>query len=111
MSNRELKLLLAFLSFAVCCMFYVVYNNEPIFNDNNNYNKVSSLLKENDSLKKEIALERFKISQYEIIVDSLQNLKPQIIYKYVQKNKSIDNANITDIVNDFKGVFTKANVK
>lgn len=78
---------------------------------NNNSKVISILSKENDSLKKQVALEMFIISQYQCKIDSLESLKPQIIIKYVQKNKSIDNANVNDLVNEYKGIFTKSNIK
>lgn len=103
--------MITFFSFAVCIMFFVVYKNEPFFNTINNSDKVYLLKKENDSLKKQVALEMFIISQYQIKVDSLESLKPKIIIKYVQKNKSIDNASVNELINEYKGIFTKSNIK
>ena len=111
MSSREFKLLVAFLSFSFCAFFFVMYKNEPFFNMNNSSKVISILSKENDSLKKQVALEMFIISNYQCKIDSLESLKPQIIIKYVQKNKSIDNANVNDLVNEYKGIFTKGNIK
>jgi len=110
MSSREFKLLIAFLSFTFCAMFFIMYKNEPFFNMNNS-KAIYLMSKENDSLKNEISLERIKISEYQCKIDSLEDLKPQVIIKYVQKNKSIDNANVNDLVNEYKGIFTKSNIK
>lgn len=111
MNSREFKLMIALFSFAVCIMFFVVYKNEPFFNTINYSKSVFILEKENDSLKKEIAFDRFVISQYQYRIDSLEKLKPEIIIKYVQKNKSIDNGTVNELINEYKGIFTKSNIK
>lgn len=88
-----------------------MYKNEPFFNTINDSDKTSILIKENDSLKKEIAFDKFVISQYQCRIDSLEKLKPEIIIKYVQKNKSIDNGTVNELINEYKGIFTKSNIK
>ncbi len=110
MSNRELKLLIAFLSFAFCGVFFIMYKNEPFFNMRNS-KAIQIMKRENDSLKREILLESIKISEYENKIDSLESLKPQIIIKYVEKKKSIDNATTNNLVDEYKSIFTKSNIK
>jgi hypothetical protein len=111
MENKEFKMLIFSLILFVFTISYVIRQYEPVFDRNNSYNDIYKLEKQNDSLKKEISLELIKISEYQCKVDSLESLKPQVIIKYVQKNKSIDNANVNDLVNEYKGIFTKSNIK
>ena len=48
---------------------------------------------------------------YENKIDSLQELKPKIVIKYVNKSNKIDESSVITIVNEFEGIFSKNSIK
>lgn len=111
METNETKTTIGFLLLLITITFILYLFKDTQRQSFNAKERLIYLEQVNDSLNKEISLERIKIIELKLKIDTLQRLKPQIIYKYVEKNKSIDNANVNDLVVDFKGVFAKSNVK
>lgn len=72
--------------------------------------KVKELHLVNTLLLKDISTEQKKTAKFAKLNDSLSNLKPQILIKYVQINKAIDNSSANGIINEFDNVFSEANI-
>ncbi|MFW9952379.1 MAG: hypothetical protein ACFFKA_19850 [Candidatus Thorarchaeota archaeon] len=67
--------------------------------------QMDSLANENTRLLKENIDKDNKILIFSKTLDSLQNLEPKVIIKYVKKYKEIDSASAGELVNDFNNLF------
>ena len=72
---------------------------------------IKVLQQQNDSLKKVIVKNAIEVKGYNHKIDSLQNLKPIIITRYVTKSNEIDAGSVGYVVNEYKGIFTKNGIK
>ena len=93
-------------------IFSSFWNEKPSTLDDAIYKQqISDLNKKNDSLKLSMEKKIDEIKTMQFKIDSLENLKPQIQIRYVEKIKEIENANAIDVYNDFKRIFANNNIK
>jgi len=93
-------------------IFFPFWNEKPSTLDDTIYKEqISELNKKNDSLKLSIQNKIDEIKTMELKIDSLENLKPKIQIRYVEKIKEIESANAIDVYNDFKRIFANNNIK
>jgi hypothetical protein len=112
MNLDKRNLLIVILSVALLIVGYIAYN--PKRSSNNDAimkTEIQRLVALNQQTIELIAERDIKIIKFATQIDSLEHLKPQIHIKYVTKYKEINDANANSVANEFKRVFTNANIK
>lgn len=69
--------------------------------------KLEELKSERDSLYKELIKSDSIRIVFKSRIDSLSNIKDSIRYVYIKKYKDIDNASVSDIVDEFKVILSE----
>ena len=77
-----------------------------VVNDN-----IKLLQQQNDSLKNVIVNNAITVKGYNHKIDSLENLKPIIITRYVTKSNEINAGSVGYVVNEYSRIFTKNSIK
>ena len=72
---------------------------------------IKLLQQQNDSLSKVIVNNTFTVKSYKHKIDSLENLKPIIITRYVEKSNEIDAGSVSYVVNEYNSIFAKNGIK
>lgn len=68
---------------------------------------VDSLSSVNDSIDLRIAELNGRLNEYQLRLDSLKRVKNRVITEYISIYEEIDSADVDDLSNEFKVVFTK----
>lgn len=106
MKRIELVVLALVLIIGIC--YAIVSAVKPHLKKQNDCQAVvDSLTSVNDSLTFRIFELNEEIGLYEVKVDSLRKVKNRVITEYISLYEEIDSANATDLVNQFKVLFTK----
>jgi membrane-bound ClpP family serine protease len=105
----------AWFDFLLCCVALLIgltmLRNGLI--NNSDYEKtkvkrsVDSIQRHSDSLIMLIATTEQRVNRMKMVIDSLENVKPQIVVKYVKKYKEIDSASAGTVVTEFDSIFSK----
>ncbi len=94
----------------VICLFSI--RTEKLPYDETKINKtIDSLNKQNEKLRTLITGFESSIKTYENKIDSLEDLKQEIKIVYVKKKNKIDSSSTSDIINEYKDIFSKGSVK
>ena len=72
---------------------------------------IKVLEQQNDSLNKVIINNAITVKSYKHKIDSLKNLKPIIITRYVTKSNEIDAGSVSYVINEYNSIFTKNRIK
>lgn len=100
------------LAIAVVILSYMAFKTEPQPTDSKYIKEqIQALKMANDSLMKNVTILEKQNVISQNTIDSLQKVKSKIQIKYVNKYKEIDNADASDIINEFDDIFTTNNIK
>lgn len=117
MNNEKSKYNLIYLIIFVLGMLSVYFvilklsDRVSVFNEKKMNKTIDSLNKQNEKLRTLITGFESSIKTYENKIDSLEDLKQEIKIVYVKKKNKIDSSSTSDIINEYKDIFSKGSVK